>query len=67
MNRFGALVERNFRLFFGATTISAIGDGVASIALVFALLHISNKVASPSLRAVRRVEVVEVESVPQAA
>jgi MFS family permease len=46
VNRFGALVERNFRLFFSATTISAIGDGVASIALVFAVLHISNNSAT---------------------
>jgi MFS family permease len=40
--RLGALAERNFRLVFSSTTISAIGDGVASIALVFAVLHISN-------------------------
>jgi MFS family permease len=40
--RLGALAERNFRLVFSSTTISAIGDGVASIALVFAVLHISD-------------------------
>jgi MFS family permease len=40
--RLGALAERNFRLVFSSTTISAIGDGVASIALIFAVLHISN-------------------------
>ena len=40
--RLGALAERNFRLVFSSTTISAIGDGVASIALVFAVLHISH-------------------------
>ncbi len=39
--RLGALTERNFRLVFSAATISAIGDGVAAIALVFAVLHIS--------------------------
>jgi MFS family permease len=44
--RFGALVERNFRLFFSATTISALGDGVASIALVFAVLQISGNSAT---------------------
>ncbi|MDX6475610.1 MAG: hypothetical protein QOH95_1121 [Gaiellaceae bacterium] len=40
--RLGALAERNFRLVFSSTTISAIGDGVASIALVFAVLHIAH-------------------------
>jgi hypothetical protein len=38
-----ALVERNFRPVFSATTISGFGDGVATIALVFAVLKISNK------------------------
>jgi MFS family permease len=41
-SRLGALAERNFRLVFTSTTISAVGDGVASIALVFAVLQISN-------------------------
>jgi MFS family permease len=41
-DRLGALTERDFRLVFSSTTISAIGDGVASIALVFAVLHISH-------------------------
>lgn len=41
-SRLGALAERDFRLVFSSTTISAIGDGVAAIALVFAVLHISN-------------------------
>ena len=41
-DRFGALVERDFRLVFSSTTISAIGDGVAYIALAFAILHISH-------------------------
>lgn len=40
--RLGALQERDFRLVFSSTTISAIGDGVASIALVFAVLHIAH-------------------------
>jgi MFS family permease len=40
--RFGALVERNFRLVFSATTVSALGDGVAAIALAFAVLKITN-------------------------
>jgi MFS family permease len=40
--RFGALAEREFRLVFSSTTVSAVGDGVAAIALVFAVLHISH-------------------------
>ena len=43
--RLGALAERNFRLVFSSTTISALGDGVSTIALAFAVLHISG---SPS-------------------
>jgi MFS family permease len=41
-DRIGALAERDFRLVFSSTTISAIGDGVAFIALAFAILHISH-------------------------
>src|SRR5258705_10949377 len=44
--RLGALAERNYRLFFSSTTISALGDGVAQIALVFAILDISDSPAS---------------------
>jgi MFS family permease len=44
--RLGALAERNYRLFFSSTTISALGDGVAQIALVFAVLDISDSPAS---------------------
>src|SRR3954451_16796669 len=44
--RLGALIERNFRLVFTSTTISALGDGVAAIALVFAVLHISHNSAT---------------------
>jgi MFS family permease len=40
--RIGALAERDFRLVFSSTTISAVGDGVAYIALVFAILHLSH-------------------------
>jgi len=40
--RFGALAERDFRLVFSSTTISAIGDGVSYIALAFAILQISH-------------------------
>jgi MFS family permease len=41
-DKLGALAERDFRLVFSSTTISAIGDGVAYIALAFAVLHISH-------------------------
>jgi MFS family permease len=40
--RLGALAERNFRLLFTSTTISALGDGVAIIALAFAVLQVSD-------------------------
>jgi MFS family permease len=40
--KLGALAERDFRLVFSSTTVSAIGDGVAYIALAFAVLHISH-------------------------
>jgi MFS family permease len=41
-DRLGALAERNFRLVFSSTTISAIGDGVSYIALAFAILQIAH-------------------------
>lgn len=40
--RLGALAERNFRLVFSSTTISAFGDGVSTVALAFAILKIDN-------------------------
>ena len=40
--RLGALAERNFRLVFSSTTISAFGDGVSTVALAFAILRIHN-------------------------
>jgi len=40
--KLGALAERNFRLVFSSTTISAFGDGVSSVALAFAILKIHN-------------------------
>jgi MFS family permease len=40
--RLGALAERNFRLVFSSVTISALGDGVTTVALAFAVLKISN-------------------------
>jgi MFS family permease len=42
----GALAERDFRRVFASTTISAAGDGVAAIALVFAVLQISHNSAT---------------------
>jgi MFS family permease len=44
--RLGALAERNFRLVFSSTTISALGDGVTTIALAFAVLQITNSAAA---------------------
>ena len=44
--RLGALAERNFRLVFTSTTISAFGDGVSIVALVFAVLQVTG---SPTL------------------
>jgi hypothetical protein len=41
-DRLGPLGERNFRLLFSATTISTLGDGLADIALAFAVLEISD-------------------------
>lgn len=38
----GALGERNFRLFFSSSTVSALGDGVSQIALAFAVLQVSH-------------------------
>jgi predicted MFS family arabinose efflux permease len=44
--RLGALAERNFRLVFSSTTISALGDGVTTVALVFAVLQITGSAAA---------------------
>jgi MFS family permease len=44
--RLGALAERNFRLVFSSVTISALGDGVTTVALAFAVLKISNNNAT---------------------
>jgi MFS family permease len=41
-DRLGALAERNFRILFTSTTVSGVGDAVANIALVFAVLQISS-------------------------
>jgi MFS family permease len=40
--RLGALAERNYRLVFTSTTISALGDGVSTIALAFAVLQLTD-------------------------
>jgi MFS family permease len=47
--RLGALAERNFRLVFSSTTISALGDGVTTVALAFAVLHIARQVSSAAI------------------
>ena len=38
----GALAERNFRYLFASSTISGLGDGVSFVALVFAVLQVSD-------------------------
>jgi MFS family permease len=38
----GALAERNFRLLFASSTISGLGDGISLVALVFAVLQVSD-------------------------
>jgi len=45
----GALAERNFRLLFTSTTISALGDGISLVALVFAVLEVSNSAVALGL------------------
>jgi len=45
----GALAERNFRLLFSSSTISGLGDGVSLIALVFAVLQVSDSALSLGL------------------
>lgn len=47
--RLGALAERNFRLVFSSTTISALGDGVTTVALAFAVLQITSSATSLGL------------------
>ena len=48
-DRLGALAERNFRLVFSSTSISALGDGVTTVALAFAVLHIGGSATSLGL------------------
>ena len=47
--RLGALAERNFRLVFSSTSISAFGDGVSTVALAFAVLHIDGSATALGL------------------
>lgn len=42
----GALRERDFRLLFASTTVDALGDGFALVALVFAVLEVSRSPAA---------------------
>jgi len=39
--RLGPLVERDYRLYFSAVSVSTLGDAVAGIALVFAVLKLT--------------------------
>jgi len=45
----GALAERNFRLLFSSSTISGLGDGVSLVALVFAVLEVSDSAVALGL------------------
>jgi len=45
----GALAERNFRLLFTSSTISGLGDGVSIVALVFAVLQVSDSAVALGL------------------
>lgn len=53
--RSGALAERDFRLLFSATTITTVGDRLASIALAFAVLDVSSVTGLGLVLAVRQV------------
>ncbi len=53
-DRLGALRERDFRLLFGATTITTAGDRIAGIALTFAVLDIASATALGVVFAVRQ-------------
>jgi MFS family permease len=52
--RLGALSERDFRLLFLGTTITTVGDGLATIALAFAVLDRSSATALGIVFAVRQ-------------
>jgi hypothetical protein len=45
----GALAERNFRVLFTSSTISGLGDGVSIVALVFAVLQVSDSAVALGL------------------
>src|SRR3989441_9224982 len=45
----GALAERNFRLLFSSSTISGLGDGVSTVALVFAVLQVKDSAVALGL------------------
>ncbi|HEU0057911.1 MAG TPA: hypothetical protein VFQ08_11705, partial [Gaiella sp.] len=52
--RLGALQERDFRLLLAGTTITTIGDRLASIALAFAVLDMASATALGIVFAVRQ-------------
>ena len=53
--RLGPLVERDFRLLFTATTITSVGDRLASIALVFAVLDFGSATSLGVVLAARQI------------
>jgi MFS family permease len=48
-DRLGALSEREFRLLFSGTAVSTLGDAVADIALVFAVLEVTDSAGALGL------------------
>ncbi|MGH2968461.1 MAG: MFS transporter [Solirubrobacteraceae bacterium] len=55
VDRLGALVEREYRLLFSATLITSLGDAIATIALVFAVLDVGSATDLGIVLAVRQV------------
>ena len=53
-SRFGALVERDYRMLFSATLVTSLGDSVANIALAFAVLAVGSATDLGIVLAVRQ-------------
>ena len=56
---FGALGERDFRLFFTGHAVSVLGDGMAPLALAFAVLDIGSASDHDAILPARAVRVDE--------
>jgi MFS family permease len=53
-SRFGALLERDYRMLFSATLVTSLGDSVANIALAFAVLAVGSATDFGIVLAVRQ-------------